>query len=131
MPHKLISTFKNFSASVLKILNMDRCVVNSFKVVKNFGKPETVSSYITAHDDVHFYMIYRRYRSKRLTIFCKNVILCSRSVRCLITEQGLTYFNIERPNLYDQCPKQKNGMPMTEVTTTNATVYFHRNFPVL
>jgi hypothetical protein len=44
---------------------MDRyVVVNSFKVAKNFGKPKTVSSYITAHDGVHFYMIYRRYCSK-------------------------------------------------------------------
>jgi len=45
---------------------MDRyVVVNSFKVVKNFGKPKNVSSYLTAHD-VHFYTIYRRYCSKWL-----------------------------------------------------------------
>ena len=29
-------------------------VLNSFKVVKNFGKPKTISSYITAYDDIHF-----------------------------------------------------------------------------
>jgi len=41
--------------------------VNTFKVVKNFCKPKTVSSDVTAHDDVHFYMIYRRYHSKWLS----------------------------------------------------------------
>jgi hypothetical protein len=46
----------------------------------------------------------------------------------LVTEQGLTYFNIKRPNLNYQCHKYRNGKPLKEVTTTVKHSYI--NFPV-